>query len=58
MVFERNKHLPCYLWVGNVHCQHCGKYIPEEDRRKYRACETGYSYCSDRCASEDVEAKD
>jgi len=52
----RNKPLSQYLWENNIHCQNCGKFIPKENRKKFRACENGYSYCSDRCAEEDVEA--
>ena len=40
------------LWYDNTECAMCGK--PIEDLKKFRACETGYSYCSEECAVEHV----
>ena len=41
------------LWYNNTECPQCGKLI--EDPKKIRACETGYSYCSEECAREHVK---
>jgi len=41
------------LWYNNIECPQCGKLI--EDPKKIRACETGYSYCSEGCAREHVK---
>lgn len=38
------------LWKNNVECPQCGK----EASQLIRAVETGYSYCSSKCASEHV----
>jgi len=53
----RNKHLPKSLWENNIECANCGVFIPEANRKKFRACETGFNYCSDRCAEDHVNTE-
>lgn len=55
LLMQVRKELQDKLWANNDHCPKCYKFIPESDRIKYRACENGFSYCSDRCAEEDLE---
>lgn len=38
------------LWKNNEQCPECGQKANQE----IRACETGYSYCSEECATKHV----
>lgn len=43
---------PKPLWRSNILCPQCGKEVVYPP--KIKACETGYSYCSEECAKKHV----
>ena len=43
-------YFPKPLWKSNRYCANCGRWIHPKLRNRFRSCETGLNYCSDRCA--------